>query len=170
MRFYPEDQMHSVLNWDTVTLFVNNVTNSKASFTLQAEPSRAEPGRASDYSHRKPSWPELKALQLTFMNCEDVKPSACIFINIWWRSLLFTRKRCFWVHTHFNPRKRNRIGHRLASKNKHQPGNTLGQARSGSVRFGMQCECFHFITYVCFPSRIGSVRLGWQCEGGLMKL
>jgi len=44
-------------------------------------PDRAEPGRASDYSHCKPSRPELKALQLTFLNCEDVKPSACIFIN-----------------------------------------------------------------------------------------
>ena len=53
----------------------------KASFTLQAEPSRAEPGRTSDYSHCKPSRPEMKAVQLTFLNCEDVKPSACIFIN-----------------------------------------------------------------------------------------
>jgi len=25
--------------------------------------------------------PELYAVQLTFLNCEDVKPSACIFIN-----------------------------------------------------------------------------------------
>ena len=53
-----------------------------ASFTLQAEPSLAEPGRASGYLHCKPSRPELKALQLTFLNCEDVKPSACIFINL----------------------------------------------------------------------------------------
>ena len=51
-----------------------------------AEPSwtwldRAEPGQASDYSHWKPIRPELKAMQLTFQNCEDVKPNACIFIN-----------------------------------------------------------------------------------------
>jgi hypothetical protein len=69
--------------------------------------------------------------------------------NIWWISLLFTKKRCFWMHMHFNPRKldllRNRIGLRLASKNKHQPGNTLGQARSGSAWFGVQCECFYII-------------------------
>jgi len=38
-------------------------------------PSRTKPSRA------EPSRPELKALQLTFLNCEDAKPSACIFIN-----------------------------------------------------------------------------------------
>ena len=44
-------------------------------------PDRAEPGWASDYSHCKPGRPELKAVQLTFLNCEDVEPSAFIFIN-----------------------------------------------------------------------------------------
>jgi hypothetical protein len=53
----------------------------QASFTLQAEPSRAEPGRASDYSHCKPSRPELKAVQRTFLKYEDVEKSAFVFIN-----------------------------------------------------------------------------------------
>jgi hypothetical protein len=35
----------------------------------------------SAHSHCKPSRPELKAVQLTFLNCEDVKPSVRIFIN-----------------------------------------------------------------------------------------
>jgi len=54
----------------------------------RTEPSRADPDRTelnraetSDYSHCKPNRPELKAAQLTFLNCEDVKPGACIFIN-----------------------------------------------------------------------------------------
>jgi len=44
-------------------------------------PDRAEPGRVSDYSHCRLSQPELKAVQVTFLKCEDVKPSACFFIN-----------------------------------------------------------------------------------------
>ena len=63
-------------------------------------PDRAEPGRAIDYSYYKPSRPELKTVQLTFLNCEDVKPSACIFINGQYlvEKPLFARKRRFWVH------------------------------------------------------------------------
>jgi len=45
---------------------------------------------------------------------------------------------------HFNRWKldllRNRIGRWLASKTKHQPVNTLGQSRSGSVRLVSACS------------------------------
>jgi hypothetical protein len=57
---------------------------TKVSFPLQAEPSepdQAEPRQASHYSHHKPSHPKLIAAQLKFLNCDDVKPSACILIN-----------------------------------------------------------------------------------------
>jgi hypothetical protein len=61
----------------------------------------------------------------------------------------------------------NTIGRRLAGKNKHQPVNTLGSVRFGSARLGVQCECFHYTTRVCFPNesvRFGSARLGVQCK------
>jgi len=65
-----------------------------ASFTLQAEQSWAEP----DWTELNLTWPsctglskwlftlqaelsQLKAVQLTFLNWEDVKPSVRIFIN-----------------------------------------------------------------------------------------
>jgi hypothetical protein len=66
------------------------LSNSAASFadgfsrkplSLIHTASRAEQGWASDYSPCKLSRPELKAVQLTFLNCKDVEPSACIFIN-----------------------------------------------------------------------------------------
>jgi len=101
--------------------------------------------------------------------------------NIWWRSLLFTKKWGFWVHTHFNSRKldllRNRIGRRLASKNRHQPGNTLGPIRFGSVRRAVWMLPFHDVGLFSKPNgfgsvrlgsvRLGSARLGWQCEWGI---
>ena len=89
----------------------------------------------------------------------------------WCRSLLFGRKRRFWVHTHSYPMKldllRNRIGRRLASENKHQPRNTLGQARSGSVRRAVWMLPFHNVGLFSKPNRFGSARLGWQYEWGL---
>jgi hypothetical protein len=111
------------------------------------------------HSHRRPSRAELNRAELTIHIASRAYPNwkhcrwhfwtarmsnevhvFSLTDNIWWRSLLCTRRRRFWVHTHFNPRKldllRNRIGRRLASKNKRQPGNTFGQSRSGSVRLG----------------------------------
>ena len=49
---------------------------------------------------------------------------------------------------------------------------TRWQARSGSVRFGVQCECFHFISRFVLQAesvRFGSVRVGLQCEWRLMR-
>jgi hypothetical protein len=67
-------------------------------------------------------------------------------------------------NTHFNPRKldllRNRICRRLANKNKHQPGNTLGQARSASVRLGSACSVNASISQRGFVFQAESVRLG----------
>jgi hypothetical protein len=55
---------------------------------------------------------------------------------------------------------RNRIGRRLAGKNKHQPGNTLGQARSGSVQLGSACSVNASISQRWFVFQAESVRFG----------
>ena len=168
---------------------------SEASFTLQAEPSRAEPSRAEPdrtelnrakrvtipiASRADPNWKHCSWHFWTARMSNQVH----VFLltdNIWWRSLLCvcTRKIRFWVHQHFNPRKldllRNRIGRRLASKNKLQPGNTLCQARSGSVRRAVWMLPFHNVGLFSKPNRFGSARLGssrlgWQCKWGLRLL
>jgi hypothetical protein len=132
----------------------------------RAEPDRTELNRAERVtihitSKADPNWKHCSRYFWTARMSNQVHIFSLID-NIWWRSLLFTRKRRFWVHTHFNPRKldllRNRIGRRLASKI-NEPGNTLGQARSGSVRRAVWMLPFHTLGLFSKLNQFGSARL-----------
>jgi hypothetical protein len=63
-------------------------------------PDRAEPSQLSDYSHCMPSQPKLKAvlLKVWTVRMSNQVHVFSLIDNIWWRSLLFSRKRRFWVH------------------------------------------------------------------------
>jgi hypothetical protein len=150
----PTDTAPKVVQRGIILWLQNPVLVRWASFTLQAEPGRASTDRTElnraervtfhIASRAYPNWRQCSWHFWTARMSNQVHVFS-VMDNIWWRSLLCTRNRRFWVHTHFNPRKldllRNTTGRRLASKHKHQPRNTLGP-----VRFGLQCECFHFIT------------------------
>jgi hypothetical protein len=86
----------------------NNILHRyKGSFTLQPEPSRAEPERTKlnwakrvtihTASRADPNWKQCIWHFLTARMSNQVHAFS-LMDNIWWRSLLFTRKRCFWVH------------------------------------------------------------------------
>ena len=81
----------------------------KSSYTLWSWPlglihtaGRAEPNRASGYSHCRPSradpnWKQCSWHFWTARMSNQVHVFS-LMDNIWWTSLLFTRKRRFWVH------------------------------------------------------------------------